>query len=69
MAFGGVGEVVAAHATLGFEMADAGLERGAAAQLAFDRRADAPLLAEDADPEPALGRGGVTAIAAVGADA
>jgi hypothetical protein len=37
-------------------MADARLDRGAAAQLAFDRRGDAPLLAGDADPEPVLGR-------------
>ena len=33
----GVGEVVAAHAVLGFDVADHGLDGGAAAQLAFDR--------------------------------
>ena len=49
---GGVGEAIEAHAALGFEMADA--------RLAFDRRGDAPLLAGDADLEPALGRSVVT---------
>ena len=32
-----VGEIVAAHAVLGFEMADDGLDGGPAAQFALDR--------------------------------
>ena len=50
-------------------MADARLDGGAAAQLAFDRFGDAPLLAGDVDLELVLGRGVVAAIAAVGDDA
>jgi hypothetical protein len=41
-------------------MADARLDRGAAAQLPLDRRGDAPLLAGGVDLEPALGRSVVT---------
>jgi hypothetical protein len=41
-----VGEVVAAHAVLGLEMADAGLDGGAAAEVAFDRCGDARFWAE-----------------------
>jgi hypothetical protein len=43
-------------------MADARLDRGAAAQLACDRRGDAPFLAGDVDLEPVLDRG-VVAVA------
>jgi hypothetical protein len=43
-------------------MADARLDRGAAAQLAFDRRGDAPFLAGDVGLEPVLDRG-VVAVA------
>jgi hypothetical protein len=58
---GPVSEVVAAHPVLGFEMADAGLDRRAAAQVPFDRFGDAPFLAGDKDPEPVLGRSIVAA--------
>jgi hypothetical protein len=54
---------------LELEMTDARLDGGAAAQLAFDRFGDAPLLAGDVDLEPVVGRGVVAAIAAVGDDA
>ena len=59
---GGMREVVAAHAMLGLEMADARLDGGAAAQVAFDRCGDAPFLAGDVDLEPVLDRG-VVAVA------
>ena len=41
--------MVSAHPMLGFETADAGLDRGAATQVPFDRFGDASFLAEDVD--------------------
>jgi hypothetical protein len=41
-----VPEIVAAHAVLGFEMADHGFDCGPAAQLAFDRGCHAPFWPE-----------------------
>ena len=64
-----MGEVVAAHAVLGLEMADDGLDGGAAPDLALDLRRHAPLLARGVDPELVIGRGVVAAIAGVGDDA
>ena len=64
-----MGEVIAAHAVLGFEMADARLDDGAAAQVAFDRLCDAPFLAGDIDLELMLGRGVVAAVTAIGGGA
>ena len=54
---GGMGEMVAAHAVLGLEMADDGLDGGAAPGLALDLRRHAPLLARGVDPELVIGRG------------
>src|SRR3989442_1234543 len=44
-------EIVAAHAGLGFNMADHGFDGGASAHLAADRLGDAPHLAGDPDLE------------------
>jgi hypothetical protein len=63
------GKIVSAHAMLGLGVSDHGLDRGAAAQLAFDCLGDAVSLARDIDLELVVGRGGVAAIAAVGDDA
>ena len=62
-------EIVAAHAVLGLEMADDGLDGGPAAQFALDRGRHASLLAGDEDPELVIGRRVVAAIALVGEDA
>ena len=63
------GEIVAAHAVLGLDVADDRLDGGAAAQFALDGVGDAALLARDIDLEPHVGRRVVAAIAAVGDDA
>ncbi len=65
----GSGEVVSAHAMLGFGVSDDRFDRGAAAQLAFDGLGDATSLARDIDLKLVFGRGVVAAIAAVGDDA
>src|SRR6266576_4094356 len=62
-------EIVAAHAVLGFEMADDGLDGGPAAQFALDLRRYASLLAGEEDPELVVGRRIVAAISLVGEDA
>lgn len=64
-----MGEEVAAHAMVGFQMADDRLDGGTALQFALDRLGDAPSLARDVDPELVRLRGIVAAIAAVGDDA
>ena len=46
-------QVVAAHAVLGFEMADDGLDGGAAAQLALDLVGHAPFLSASKTQQPA----------------
>ena len=43
----GVGEAVAVHPVVGFEMTDARFDSGTALQVAFDRFGDAPLLARE----------------------
>ena len=63
-----VPEIVAAHAVLGFEMADDRLDGGPAAQLAFDLGCHAPFLAGDEDPELVIGRRVVAAVSLVGED-
>ena len=65
----GVGESVSAHPVLGLVMADSRLDRGAAAQVAFDHLVDLPFLAGDIDPKSVIERGVVAAIALVGDDA
>ena len=62
-------EIVAAHAVLGLEMADDGLDGGPAAQFALDLRRHPSLLAGDEDPELVIGRRIVAAISLVGEDA
>jgi hypothetical protein len=42
-----MGEIIAAHAMLGFDVADDRLDGGPSPQLAFDALADAALLARD----------------------
>jgi hypothetical protein len=51
-----VGEVVAAHSVVFFEMADHRLDRRTPAQFAFDALGDAPLLPGDEHSEPMLRR-------------
>ena len=46
-------EIVAAHAVLGFEMADDGLDGGAAAQFALDLVGHAPFLSASKTQQPA----------------
>jgi hypothetical protein len=65
----GPSEIVSAHAVLGLGVSDHGLDRGAAAQLAFDGLGDKASLARDIDLELVIGRGVVAAIAAVDDDA
>ena len=62
-------EIVAAHAVLGLEMADDGLDGGPAAQFALDPGCHASLLAGDEDPELVIGRRVVAAISVVGEEA
>ena len=64
-----MGEVVAAHAVLGFEMADDRFDGGAPSHLPFDLRRDAALLTGCEDLELVFGRGVVTAISGIGEDA
>lgn len=64
-----MGEVGAAHAMLGFDVADAGLDGGAATRVPLDRFGDAPLFARDIDLELMGGRRVVATIAVVGDDA
>src|SRR5260370_35552855 len=61
-----VAQIVTAHAVLGFEMADDGLDSGPSAHLTLDLRRDAQLLAGAEDPELIIGRGIVAAITLVG---
>jgi hypothetical protein len=61
-----MGEVIAAHAVMFFEMADDGLNGGTPFELALDLRRDAALLAGRVDLELVIGRGVVAAIAGVG---
>ena len=62
-------EIVAAHAMLGFEMADDRLDGGPAAEFALDRGRYPSLLAGEEDPELVIGRCIVAAISLVGEDA
>ena len=61
-----VGEVIATHAVMFFEMADDGLDGGPPFELALDLRCDAALLAARVDLELVIGRGVVAAIAGIG---
>ena len=61
-----VGEVIAAHAVMFFEMADDGLNGGTPFELALDLRRDAALLAARVDLELVIGWGVVAAIAGIG---
>jgi hypothetical protein len=62
-------EIVAAHAVLGLEMADDGLDGGPAAEFALDPGRHPSLLAGDEDPELVIGRRVVAAVSLVGDDA
>jgi hypothetical protein len=64
-----MGEIVAAHAVILFEMPDHRLDGCSAFELALDLRSDATLLAGSVDPELVLGRGVVAAIAGISDDA
>ena len=59
------GEIVAVHAVLVLEMADDGLDGGAASHLTFDLRGDAALLLGGVDFELGFGRGVVAAVAGI----
>jgi hypothetical protein len=61
--------IIAAHAVLGFEMADDGLDGRPAAQFTFDLGRHPSLLAGDEDPELVIGRRIVAAISLVGEEA
>ena len=63
-----VGEIVAVHAVLVLEMADDGLDGGAASHLAFDVRGDAALLLGRVDFELVFGRGVVAAVTGIGVE-
>ena len=63
------GEIVAVHAVLVLEMADDGLDGGAASHLAFDLWGHAALLLGGVDFELVFGRGVVAAVAGVGVEA
>ena len=65
----GAGEVVSAYPVLGLGVANDRFDRRAAAEFALDGLGDAASLAGDIDLERVVGRGVVTAIAAVGDDA
>src|ERR1700739_4744506 len=60
-----VPEIVAAHAVLGFEMADDRFDGGTPAHLALDLWCHAPFLPGDEDPEFVIGRRVVAAVALV----
>src|SRR3981081_1499310 len=62
-------EIVAAHAMLGFEMADDGLDSGPAAQFALDPGRHPSLLAGEEDPELVIRRRVVAAVSLVSEDA
>src|SRR3979411_2163209 len=62
-------EIVAAHAVLGFEMADDGFDGGPAAQFALDPGRHPSFLAGDEDPELVIRRRVVAAVALVREDA
>src|SRR5436189_1937006 len=62
-------EIVAAHAVLGFEMADDGLHGGPAVQFALDLWRPPSFLAGEEDPELVIGRRIVAALALVREDA
>ena len=64
-----VREIVAAHAVLGFEMADDGLDGGSTAQFALDPGCHPSLLAGDEDPELVIGRSVVATVSLVREDA
>ena len=63
------GEVISAHAVVGFGVANDRFDGRAATQLAFDGVGDAALLAGDIDFHLVVERGVVAAVAAVGDDA
>ena len=63
---GAMGEVIAAHAVVFFEVADDGLDGGPSFEFALDLRRDAALLAGGVDLELVIGRGVVAAIAGIG---
>ena len=60
-----MGEIVATHAVIIFEMTDNWLDGGAALELSLHLFGDASLLAGGVDSEPVLGRGIVAAIAGI----
>ena len=62
----GPGEIVSAHAMLGFGVSDDRFDRRAAGEFAFDGLSDRASLAGDIDLELVVGRSIVAAIAAVG---
>lgn len=64
-----MGEMISAHAVLGFQVADDRLDRRPALEFAFDRLGDAPLLPRDEHAELMGRRRIVAAIAAIGDDA
>ena len=64
-----MGQMIAAHAVLGLEVADNRFDGGAPSHLPFDLRRDAALLACSEDLELVFGRRIVAAIAGIGEDA
>jgi hypothetical protein len=66
---GRMGKIIAAHAMLGFHVADDRLDGGPSPQLAFDALGDAALLTRDINLEAMRSRRVVTAIAAISDDA
>ena len=60
-----MGEVIAAHAVMFFEVADDRLDSGAPFELALDLRRDAALLAGRVNLELVIGRGVMAAIAGI----
>src|SRR3974390_1760919 len=63
-----MGELVSAHAMLGFQGADPRVDGRSASQFALDLLGDAPLLTGDVDLESVVRRRAVAAIAAVDDD-
>ena len=63
---GAVSEVIASYAVLGLEVANHGLDRSTALELAFDLRCNATLLAGGVDLEPVTGRRIVASISGIG---
>ena len=66
---GAVGEVIAAHAMLGLQVSDDGLDRGAPPHPAFDLRRHAPFLSGGVDADIVRRRRAMSAIAGIGDDA